>query len=234
MHLRRQRRLLVDFFFGDNLRHIERNVRGHLQRLNPRLLQLSVEDELIILQLRDEIESGGLELRIFGAVKFSHLDVKPRADLRQGPVRVQLHVDEPGRERLRAEILEKLFQIEVLRLKCHEHFPIRWEKRLACSEIFPDERQRNVTGRVFRFPLVDLDLADLEGGIFRREDGLEIHLVAAEENRRNVETIGRIIRVDVRLERLQIRVAAFLQRKLELPRILELGQLAASFPIDHE
>src|SRR5205807_10273366 len=123
-------------------------------------------------------ESSGLELRIFGAVKFAHLDIEPRADLRQGPLRVQLHVDESGCERLRAEVLEKLLQIEILRLKGHEHFAIRWKKRFARSEIFPDERQRNITGRVFRFPLVDLDLADLERGTSRREDGLEIHLVA--------------------------------------------------------
>ena len=100
-------------------------------------------------------------------------------------------------------------------MKRHQHFPIRRKKRFARSKIFPDEWQRDITGRVFRLALVDLDFADLQGLAFRGQVRLEIHLVAAKKNRRHVQSVRRIIRVDVRLERLEIRVTTFLQLQLQ-------------------
>ena len=75
-------------------------------------------------------------------------------------------------------------------MKRHQHFPVRGEKRVSRPDIFPDEGQRNITGRVFRLALVDLDLVDLEGRILRGQARLEIHLVAPEKNCRDVQTFG--------------------------------------------
>ena len=52
LNLRGYRRLLIEFSLCDNLRNIEGKVRRDLHRLNLGLLQLAVESELIVLQLR--------------------------------------------------------------------------------------------------------------------------------------------------------------------------------------
>ena len=124
LHLRGQRCFLIEFLFRDHFRKVEGNVAGDLQRLNLRLLQAAVESELIVLQLRHHIKRRGLQLRIIGAVQIAHLHVEAAAELRQRSLRVELHVDQPSRERRRAQVREKFFQVEILGLKGDEHFSI--------------------------------------------------------------------------------------------------------------
>ena len=141
LHLGGQRRLFIKPLFFDHLRNVERNIAGNQDRLDFGLLEPAVESELVVLQLRHEIERGRLELGILGAVEIAHLHVEPAGDLRQGSVRVELHIDQAGAERRRAQVREKLFQIQVLGLKRHQHFAVGGKERVPGADVFPNERQ---------------------------------------------------------------------------------------------
>ena len=116
--------------------------------------------------------------------------------------------------------LKSLVEIEIFRLKIDRHLSVRRKERPLAPEIAPDERERGVGAGVFRRPLVDLDLADLERRILRLQDGLENQLVAPEINDRDLQFLRRVMRLDLGLQILQIGVTAFFQFKVEVAVIL--------------
>ncbi len=234
LHLRIQRRRFIEFSLGNDLRNIEGKVRRNLDRLDFGLLQFAVESELIVLQFRDQIEGRRFEFRVIRAAKIAHLHIEPPAQLRERALSIELHIDQPGRAWRRPEVFEKPFQIEVLGLKIRQHFSIRRNHGLRRSDVFPDKRQRHITGSVLGLALIDLDFRDLQRRTFRGKDRLKIHFVALQEDDRDIETFGRIVRIDICLERPQIGVAPFLELQFQFSGILEIDSLATAFPVDQE
>src|SRR5439155_1106373 len=68
--------------------------------------------------------------------------------------------------------------------------------------------------------LIKLDLVDLERVVFRTHDGMKIHVAGGEKNNRHIKAVGRIGRIDVCLDGLQISIAPLLQREVQFPRVL--------------
>ena len=82
--------------------------------------------------------------------------------------------------------------------------------------------------------LIQLDLVYLQRVTLRPSDRIEVHVGCCEKNNRHVKTVGRVRRVDVRLEPLQISVARFFQNELEVAGVFKRLRIAAALPIEFE
>ena len=63
---------------------------------------------------------------------------------------------------------------------------------------------------------------------------MEIHVGGREKNDRHIKTVGRVRRVDVRPQPLQISVARFFQNELEVAGIFKRPCIAAAVPIQFD
>ena len=100
----------------------------------------------------------------------------------------------------RVETIEadlKAFDVDVFGLKRGDDFAIGRTNGLVCPEVLPNKWNRNIAFSIFRFLLVELNVADLQRFAFRSRAGLKAHLVAAQKNDRHIQTLRRIIRVHV-------------------------------------
>ena len=145
---------------------------------------------------------------------------------------VELRVEYARCHRLDSEIVKNFSNVEVIGLKCREHFAVGRNDRGARAEISPDERDRDIADRKFRLALIQLDLANLQRFAFGLGDCLKIHVVAGKKNDWHIEPIRRIRRVDIGPERLQIAVTSFLENELQLSRIFECLRVATPFPVE--
>ena len=187
---------------------------------------------MITFDLRVQIKRRRLQFWESLAPQIAHLDVKARVQVGDRSLRIELDVQDPGRQRLRTDVLEKLFYVEVLGLKVRYDFSVGGAYRCTRAEISPHEWDGSVAGRKFRGPLIELNLANLQRFALGLGDCLKIHLVAGEKNDGHIETIGRIGRVDIGPKRLQAAVTPFLESELQLPGIFECLRIAASFPVE--
>ena len=142
------------------------------------------------------------------------MQIESRIQVGECSLRVQFYIDGSRCHWFRAEVLKKFFDLDVFRLKIRNHFPVRRTNRRAGAQISPDKRNGNITSGVLRLALVELNLGDLKRLTLCLQDRLKIHLVAAEKNNRDVETIRRIGGVHIGLNRLQIAVAPLRESKL--------------------
>ena len=88
--------------------------------------------------------------------------------------------------------------------------------------------------RLRRDNLIQLDLVYLQRVTLRPSDRIEVHVGCCEKNNRHVKTVGRVRRVDVRLEPLQISVARFFKNELEVACVFNCFRIAAPLPIQFE
>src|SRR5205814_9395262 len=135
-------------------------------------------------------------------------------------LRIELHVQDSGCCRLRADVFKKFLYVDVFGLNSREHFAVRRTYGRIAPQIPPHEWDGNIARRKFRLSLVELNFGDLQGLALCLGDRLKIHVLAGEKDNWHVESIRRIGRVDIRPERLQIAITAFLKNKLQFSRIL--------------
>ena len=119
-------------------------------------------------------------------------------------------------------------------LECGDDFSAGWNDRRTRAEISPHEGDRDITGCEFRLALVELNLADLKCLALCLGDCLKIHVVGREKDNGDIETLGRVRRIDLCLNRLQIAVTALLQNEIQLPRIFDCLRVAVSLPIQRK
>src|SRR4030095_6505026 len=145
-----------------NCRNVERKIGGQLERLNFCLLKFSGNVQLLPFCLRGQIDARWFEFRQIQTAQIAHLHVEPRVQVGQRSVRIQFDIQQTRGRRFESDVLKKFSDVEVCRLKHRLHFSVRRKQGLVCSEIFPDEGDRNVAGGVLRLALIDLDLRNLE------------------------------------------------------------------------
>ena len=96
--------------------------------------------------------------------------------------------------------------------------PRRWRlgrnDRFVRSEVLPDKRKSEITGCVLGLSLINLNFGYFESRTFGGQDRLKVHLIAGDEDDRNVETFTRVVRLNVCLERPQICEPPFLELNL--------------------
>src|SRR5260370_36555788 len=88
--------------------------------------------------------------------------------------------------------MKKFLDVEIFRFKYRRDFSIRRKHGRVGPEIFPDERNRDVSASVLRLPLIELDFADLERVALSLSNRLKIHFFTAEKNCRNVQAVRRV------------------------------------------
>ena len=81
------------------------------------------------MHLRHQVKRRRFEVGVLGAVKIAHVHVESPHYLLERSVRVELHIEQAGAEWRGTQVREKLFQIEVLRLKGDQYFAIGGKKR---------------------------------------------------------------------------------------------------------
>ena len=102
-------------------------------------------------------------------------------------------------------------------MKRRRHFARRRDDRGLGPEIPPRKRNGDIPGCKPRLTLIKLNLVYLKRVTFRLSDGMEIHVAGGEKHDRHIKTLGRIGGIDIRLQRLQIPIAPFLQDEVQFP-----------------
>ncbi len=107
---------------------------------------------------------------------------------------------------------------------------------MRCCDAAPSPGAPSAAGplRLRGDNLVQLDLVYLQRVTLGPSDRIEIHVARREKNDRHIKTVGRVRRVDVRLEPLQISVARFFQNELEVAGVPPRsdGLAAVDFEVD--
>src|SRR5918996_2832772 len=88
----RDRGFIGQFSGASNFWNIKRHVRSEFQRLNMSLLELPDDRQLIVDDLRGEIERRGLEMRPSLASQIAHLHIEPRVQVSDRPFRIELRI----------------------------------------------------------------------------------------------------------------------------------------------
>src|SRR5205823_2624277 len=183
---------------------IEWHRRGNTDGLNLRLLQFPSNIDFFTGGIGRQTKRCRIKVRQLGVAQIPTLDIEMRLQILEGAPRLQFDRQKSGRGRLHPEVIEQFLEIEIRRIKSCVHLSVTREKRLICTDIFPNKWDGCVTGGVFRLPLVELDFRNLERLAFGGNDRLEIHPIASDKEGWNLEPCLRISRVEVRSHRLHV------------------------------
>src|SRR5437868_170225 len=182
--------------------------------------------------LRVQLEGCWLHLRPAIVSQIAHLHIETCVQVSDCSVCVEPRVQYARCSSFNPEIAEQFFKIKILRLNCGEHFARRRNCPSVCSKISPHQRERDVSRRKSGLPLIKLDPGYLERLPLCLRDRLKIRVAAGKKYDRDIETVGRIGRIDVRPKRLRISVASLLERELQVPRTLGNLRVTVSFPVE--
>src|SRR5205814_8584566 len=103
-----------------------------------------------MFDLRVQIKRRRLQFWESLAPQIAHLDVKARVQVGDRSLRIELDVQDPGRQRLRTDVLEKLLNVEVLGVKVRHDFSVGGAYRCTRAEISQHAGDGRVAGRHLR------------------------------------------------------------------------------------
>src|SRR5262249_23034867 len=106
----------------DNFWYVERHAGVYLQWLNLRLLQLPCSHQAILLSLRAQLERRRFHFLPKFVSQIPHLYVEPRFQIGNGPVTIELRIQDAGDCRRYSEILRQSFKVKILRLHDRRDF----------------------------------------------------------------------------------------------------------------
>src|SRR5207249_11747111 len=115
---------LGQFPGANNFRYVKRKACTHLQRLNPRLLQLSRDGELIVGGFRIEIKRRWFKLRPSLAAQIAHLQVEARVQVSNCSLAVERRGEYPRCHRSDPAVFETFRYVEFSGLKCHRPYAV--------------------------------------------------------------------------------------------------------------